>query len=153
MEFSIIAHNFDKAERHMYESGERARDFGMVFEEVAADIFRIEEAIFKSSGRRGGGSWKGDKLDTLQRKGFPKKILVDSGSLKSSVTEPGANYQILHVNKLGIEFGTSRPYAAVHQFGHPYNNRPKRPFIRFLPTDISRWSRWMIERVMLPFNT
>lgn len=117
---------------------------------ISADMFKIEEAVFSSQGRRGGGAWKKLKDDTIKRKGSTN-ILEDTGALRASLTRPGAPHQVLEVNRLGIVFGTTREFAAVHQHGSTYNNRPARPFIKLMPSDFSRWNRWLLEHLMIPF--
>lgn len=152
MEFLIIQNgSIEKFINKANMSAERALATVGVFLKVAEDIFRIEESIFHSEGRRGGGSWKRLKEDTIKRKGSVE-ILRSSDSLYRSVTEPGAEYQILEVDNTGIIFGTDRPWAGVQQFGSTYKNRPARPFIKFTPYDTNRWNTWIIEHLMEPFN-
>lgn len=115
---------------------------------IEEDIFRIEETIFNSGGRRGGGSWAPLKPSTVKRKGNAL-ILRDSDSLFESVTVPGAEFQILDVSSTHIIFGTDRPWAVVHQEGNAHNRA--RPFIRFLPNDVSRWTTMIARHLMEPF--
>lgn len=117
---------------------------------IAEDMFKIEAKVFSSKGRRGGGSWKKLKDDTVKRKGSDT-ILKQSGILQDSLTIPNSQYQILEVHKTGIIFGTSRPFAAVHQYGSTYNNRPARPFIKFMPYDLNRWNKMLLEYLVEPF--
>ena len=139
-------------------SGEKALNFLPVMEIIAVDMLKIEEIIFQSQGRRGGGRWKRLSEDTLKRKGGDQRILFTSGhegygsgtdALFRSVTKPGAPDQILKVFKSTIHFGTKRKYAARQQFGG--GGIPARPFIRFLPSDVARWDRWFLEHVLRPF--
>ena len=139
-------------------SGAAATNFQPVMEAIAVDMLRIEEQIFFSQGRRGGGRWKGLAPDTLRQKDGDTRILFTSGhtnygsgddALYRSVTKPGAPDQILKVFKSTIHFGTKRPYAARQQFGG--KGIPARPFIKFLPSDVNRWEGWMGEHVMKPF--
>lgn len=128
-----------------------AEDFAVPLAKIQSDIFRIERTIFKSGGRRGGGSWKKLEDSTIKRKGSIA-ILRDTDALYHSLTEPGAQFQILDITPHTLVFGTERPYAIVHQEGSVAAGVPKRPFIRFLPTDVDRWSRILLNHVVKAFR-
>lgn len=153
MEFVIldvnesVARMVDKFEM----AAEQAKNTAPVMAEISADLFRIEKAIFSSGGRRGGGSWKRLKEDTIKRKGS-EQILRSTDALYRSVTEPGAQFQILEVTNTQVIFGTERPWAEVHQFGSANKSRPARPFIKFMPSDITRWDRMLLAHLMEPFS-
>ena len=139
------------------------RDMKPVFERVSLDMLRIENLVFRSQGRRGGGSWKRLTPGTLRQKGmyqifYTKYALptynkpgFGNDTLVNSLTKLGARYQIRHVDKEGLYFGTSRPFAKLHQEGSL--NLPARPFIRFLPEDWARWAEWVGEWTVRPFET
>jgi phage gpG-like protein len=138
-----------------------------VMDMIVADMLRIEKIIFRAQGRRGGGSWKALAPDTLRKKGIggynilrtdlarPGYSKIDghisSDTLYRSMTEFGAPYQILAVTRNNIMFGTTRPYAGAHQHGSWIRFIPARPFMRFLPTDQTRWMRLINEHLMKPF--
>jgi phage gpG-like protein len=137
-----------------------ARTTRPVMDKIAADMFRVEKAVFSSSGRRGGGSWAKLKDTTVKRKGT-STILRTSGAnpgyssigddaLYNSLTEPGSRYNVLRIGRDSVEFGTDRPDAGVHQYGSRKRNIPKRPFLRFLPSDTNRWTNWITEHLMKP---
>lgn len=119
--------------------------------EIVVDMYRVEKAIFSSQGRRGGGSWKQLKPEVAKRKGSTK-ILRDTDALYDSLTRADAPYQILDVGISSITFGTDRPAAGVHQSGSPKAGIPARPFIKFLPTDVSKWTTILTKHLMRPFN-
>lgn len=120
---------------------------------IVEDLFKIEAAIFSSGGRRGGGSWAKLKPDTIKRKGSSEILKgTHDESLFRSLTEPGAEFQILDVNRTRIEFGTNRPFAYVHQHGSSRRNIPRRPFIRFAPYDYNRWNQILAAHLMVPFH-
>lgn len=135
-----------------------------VMSRVAEDMMRIEEIIFNSEGRRGGGSWKRLKPDTVRKKGnsqilrgtsnpvYEGSNAVGANALLKSLTEPGAQFQILHVTDEVLEFGTDRPYAEVQAEGGG-QNVPARPFMNFLDSDVEKWSDWFYDHVMTPFIT
>jgi hypothetical protein len=119
--------------------------------EIAGEMMLAEGVMFRSQGRRFGGSWKHLKPDTVRQKGNTR-ILFSKGSnptygslgnqntLYRSLTYPNAPYQILHVLGYDMEFGTERPYAHVHQHGGG-NYVPARPFLRFGIGDRRKWNR------------
>lgn len=98
--------------------------------EVAELIFKIEERIFDSEGRRGGGSWKQDSPDWLARKirmGLDPRINHATLALRKSMTVPDADHQILEVGPHHLRIGSDLPYAAVSQ--------RNRPFVKFTTRD------------------
>lgn len=149
MEFLILEFGAKELEDQLLMAGEAAVQTLPVMEEIQTDMFRVEEAIFSSGGRRGGGSWAQLKPDTIKKKNS-SKILVDTGALKDSVTQPGAQFQILEITNLGIMFGTDRPWAVVQQTGS--SRVPARPFIRFLPNDVNRWTGMIARHIMKNFK-
>lgn len=155
MGFTILMTDHGSAEqlaKKLELSGLHALDNRTPLAEISANIFEIEGQIFASGGRRGGGSWAQLKPETIKRKGSTE-ILVDYSYLKDSVTIPGAPFQILEIGNESLVFGTDRPYAFVHQHGSVKAHVPARPFIRFLPTDISRWTRIIAAHLLSPFLT
>jgi len=131
-----------------------------VMDKILADMYRIEGEIFKSQGRRGGGSWKGLSDITIKRKGMTDKLITigmaegynASGQdlLRKSVTDPTAEYSVGHATKTTISFGTSRPYGFVHQFGSTKRRVPPRPFIKFTGRDIDRWRQMIYDHLLRP---
>jgi phage gpG-like protein len=120
-----------------------------VFLRIQADILETEEKMFSSQGRRGGGMWKPLADSTVARKGH-STILVETGALKHSLTIPGAPHQILRVDNEGIIFGTTRPWAFVHQYGS--RRVPQREFLRFSAVDNIRWQDMLMRHLMRPFS-
>ena len=131
-------------------SGQRATHLKPVLDLVADDMMRIEGEVFMSQGRRGGGSWKQLAPSTARQKGNTT-ILYDTGDLFRSLTRKKAKYQILEYDEAGVELGTRRPWAYVHQFGDRRGHVPKREFIRVTDYDTARWSQWLMEYLMEPF--
>lgn len=163
LEFHILdpTDSVDKVVAKLEDSAELAINTLFPMEEIVTDMFRVEETIFSSGGRRGGGSWKKLKDDTVKRKGSVD-ILRGTGNSKygdgpgdklfESLTVRGAEFQILDVSRTGIIFGTERPFAAVHQQGSSSRNIPRRPFIKFTPFDIGRWNKILLNHIVKPFK-
>ena len=72
------------------------------------------------AGRHGPNStWAGLEASTIRKKGHAK-LMVDSGSLRASLTGSGGvrrGGRTRKVGRLAIEFGTSVPYAQYHTEG------------------------------------
>lgn len=149
----------EKEARKLTHMAQLALETLPVTEEISLDMFRIEREIFASGGRRGGGSWAQLKADTVRKKGTTE-ILRTSGAnegysvlgpdaLYTSVTEPGAEYQVLEVGNTEIAFGTSHPFGAEHQYGNA--RVPARPFVNFTYRDTTRWADMLYAHLMKAF--
>jgi phage gpG-like protein len=151
-----------KVARKLKTSGKLAENTKPIMEEIADDMLRIEAIVFSSGGRRGGGSWARLKPDTVRKKGDTEILRTENANpgysdiggnaLFKSLTERDAPFQILDVTAVSVELGTDRPWAFVHEYGSAKKKIPARPFIRFLPTDIAKWSRWIGSYVTEPFR-
>jgi hypothetical protein len=119
--------------------------------EIAGEMMLAEGVMFRSQGRRFGGSWRHLKEDTIRKKGNarilfttgskPKYDYIDNNALYRSLTYPNAPYQILNIRGYDLEFGTNRPYSWVHQYGSAADrNIPARPFLRFGKGDVDKWN-------------
>lgn len=140
---------------------ENARHTEWVMKLIYYDMMRAEEALFDSQGRRGGGSWKRLKPLTIKKKGS-NRILetadakenyssIGNDALKKSLTRENAPFQVKLVDNTTILFGTSRPWASVHQTGSR-RGVPPRPFLRFTKNDLNRWSRMMQAHLVKGFE-
>jgi len=130
--------------KHMEESGLSTINMKEVYYRIILDMMRLEEEIWKSGGRRGGGSWAKLAEATVRKKGHDT-ILIETDKLFNSVTKLDAPYQILQVEPNDFTFGTYRPGATTHEYGRGYV--PARPFMRFTPYDHSRWASWMLDHI------
>lgn len=154
MEFNITSEGTAEHVALLLRSGaRRGRDTHAVMDKIVADMMRVERAVFDSQGRRGGGSWARLKPDTVKKKGTTE-ILRTRGakagyskfpadSLFRSLTELGAEYQILDVGNDRILFGTDHPYAEVIA--------GQRPFMNYTNYDAERWKLMIAEHLMAPF--
>lgn len=151
MSFSIIQ-EFGSAEHvahNLEQSGRRVNELLPIMEEIGADMIEATAKFWQSGGRRGGGSWKKLKPDTIKRKGNAQ-ILVETGRLKASLTEPGAPYQILNASAYTVEFGTEEETGAWHH--HGAGNLPVRRILQFTQFDTRRWNKKIADFLMKPFN-
>lgn len=148
--FRITSFGFEQHEQKIRLGKLRMADVRPALVKISRDMMKVEEAMFRSQGRRGGGSWARDKKETMKRKHDPR-ILIESGRLMRSVTRPRARYQVLRFGRTKMEFYTTRPGAAAHQFGDPDRGIPARPFMKFTSTDRDRWGRILANHVLEAF--
>lgn len=131
----------EQVARRLELGAQRANELFPVLAKIAENMFAIEEAVFHSGGRRGGGSWKPLKESTVRRKGGDHRILIRTGELKASLTEPGHRNNILEITNNALLFGTSDELAVYHTEGA--GGLPRRPVIKFAPYDYKRWNNWI----------
>ena len=142
-----VAESLEKA-------GYRATHLYPVLRLIAKDMMRVEGELFVSQGRRGGGSWKRLRPSTVRQKGNTT-ILYDTGDLFRSLTRFRAQFQVLNFDtQNGVELGTDRPWAYVHQYGDDRTPQhvPKREFLRVRDRDVEKWSAWLMEYLMAAFE-
>ena len=112
--------------------------------DIIDDMAEVEETVFNSQGRRGGGMWKRPSKRWQQRKARAKgdtRTLHASKRLRKSLTYRGSPDMIKDVNAAAgsIRFGTRVPYAHRHDKGT--GGMPKRPIFRFTKFDKKRWAK------------
>jgi phage gpG-like protein len=109
-----------------------------VLEDIVFDLMEAVDAVFRSEGRRGGGSWRADTLKWQSEKywgNHDPRIKQATGDLRHSLTRLGHPQQLLRVTNSTIQYGTKLPYGRVHQKGYPPGNIPARPFLKFTKGD------------------
>lgn len=127
-------------------NGAAANEMLPVMARIAQNMYEIEAILFRSGGRRGGGSWKRLKPDTIRRKGGDTRILIRTGEMRDSLSEPGHSQNILSLTNNSVLFGTENIFATYHTFGA--GGLPRRPVMKFAPYDHVRWNRWIAEFLM-----
>lgn len=100
----------------------------------------MEQEWFASNGQ---GTWPPLADSTVARKGH-STILVDTGDLKASITDPGRAMQIHGVE---AEYGTDVEYAIYHQDGGYVAGRP--PQRQVIPDPLPVDTRRELERLMV----
>ena len=121
-----IARNFEVGGRYKAAGDWRGGSRKWVPNSVVT-IFKNKKGIFKK--KSGLLTKKGEKLLA------GKKVLIDSEALLNSV-----NWS---ANRTGVEVGTNRVYAAIHQFGGKAGRGrkvtiPARPYLVVQPEDINQ---------------
>lgn len=154
MQVRITSHGLERIERNLIASAGRARYIQPALEAVAEDMIEVTKVQFQSQGRRGGGSWQRLKPSTVERKlfyGYDPRILYGTHRLIESLTERGDVEMILEIDHNSVRFGSSVPYADVHQHGGG-RNIPARPFIHFLESDYRNWRRIITAYIADPLK-
>lgn len=168
MAFKIISdgdHSAMVVGNRLVKSGRSIHTMKGVMDMIVLDMMVFNEANIRSEGRRGGGSYERLKPSTILRKG-DSTILYTTGALKGytrlgndtlvkSVTQPNAPYQINNTTNTTIEFGTSRPYARLHQFGaeRDRGDLPARPFLAFRQKDADNWKAMIAAHLLEALRT
>lgn len=98
-----------------------------------AIIAQIHTFYFETESGPDGAPWPPLSPNTRKRIGIegPDKILVDTGDLRTSLTEPGeADNAIRWIDQNSEEtfllFGTMLPYSSAHDEEDPFTGRPAR---------------------------
>lgn len=130
MEFFIRAMGAKQVTTKFERAGAAVMDLRLAFTRIALLMMEIEGRVFDSQGRRGGGSWAQDSEEWLTQKmtmGLDPRINHATLALRDSLTEPGADGQVLRIGTTSMEFGSDLPYAQVTQ--------RNRPVIKYTPAD------------------
>jgi len=127
---------------------------------ILADMRLVEKEVFGEQGARGGNKrWRRLKPGTVERKGSveilrtynakPRYSSIGQDALYRSLVVGNAKYRVARATNFSAEFGTTRPYAIVHQTGSRSRNIPARPFLQFTSQDEERWvttiEAWLIH--------
>ena len=109
------------------------------FEKVKADFYRTNKQVIFS--QYGGNNPYADLADSTKKRKAPKPypILVQSGRLQDSLTNPNHPESIAKILPRSLTLGSNVPYARIHQKGSP--TMPKRPPIRIGNERLGRWIR------------
>lgn len=112
--------------RELILNGDRGRDLSSALESVLG-LWRDEvRTNFQSQGAHASGGWKPLAPSTKARKRASKdatvrknwdSILFATEDLYNSLTRAGAKYAIADISDGELTYGTSRPFAGVHQNG------------------------------------
>jgi hypothetical protein len=139
----------------------KPRQIHKAYRQIGFLMHEAEVQLFKSRGRRGGGSWAQLADSTVERKGN-SRILFTTGSrpgygsgkdaLYRSLTGFRRKYSVFSYQGYDLEFGTTRPWAEKHMTGRTKSKMPARPFIKFTPYDIGKWKVVMVQHLIEPFK-
>ena len=119
------------------------RDMRPAWKSVADLLRKNEFAVFNKQGavgdaapESGVGTWtEWAPLNEVYKKrkvaqGYSSKIMIRTGALQASLIFPNRPGSVFGPHPLWMEYGTTIPYAAVHQKPSPTNKLPKREPLR-----------------------
>jgi phage gpG-like protein len=84
---------------------------------MGEDFRQMVAGQFASAGAAGGTPWAALAPSTLKRKSGGGGILVASGALLDSLTDPGSPDHVGAIDNLSLAIGTDLPYASFQQTG------------------------------------
>lgn len=143
-------------------------DFRVPFGLISRDFYKSEQAIFQLKGPGQYPGFKGPKEENgktqyqntkLKKYGFDYPLLVATGALAASITQPNARYSINSITSLSLAIGTSIPYGIYHQSDAPRSKVPLRKFVfigpeapRFATSEqqgrLERWLNYVNDYVL-----
>jgi hypothetical protein len=116
MEFFFKAMNTRRIQTRFDRMGAAALNPRPAFKAMLYVLFEIEEALFDSEGRRGGGSWRPVTDSCLN---LDPRVNHASLTMRHAVTKMGAKGQVRRYTENGLIFGLNLPYAATTQKNRP----------------------------------
>ncbi len=128
------------------------RNLQPVWEDIYDDFRSRETAVFEAQGSvQGHEAWtalNANYLKWKQAHGFDSRILIKTGAMMRSLTTKGAPGSVFNSRPLGVEMGTSVPYAIYHQSDRPRKKNkdekdrlPRRTMIRVTDAQRRHWVR------------
>jgi phage gpG-like protein len=148
MQYFIEAMGIRQVQTKFSRVGLASQDAAPAFRSIAALLFAIEEQIFNSQGRRGGGSWRNLTAEWMLykiRNRLDPRIGHATHALRESVTELNAPGQILLIGRKSLVFGSDLPYAATQQ--------RNRPFIKYTLNDKARMRNILRDYLVAAWRT
>ena len=109
--------NSEAAENSLKVLQAQLSDLSPAMELIAEDLCEMEAEQFSSAGASGGTPWAALASSTVKRKDGAGGILVSSGALLDSLTDPESPNHVEAIDKLSLDFGSSLPYAGFQQTG------------------------------------
>lgn len=148
-EFTFEVAGEEQVARRFTRYGENIRDMRPAFNKIKDRFFEGEQQQFQTEGGWGSGGWRPLSTEEPPRGGYAgwkarrypgRPIMVVSGKLKRSLTQPGAEGSIALVFPTSLTLGTRIPYAIYHQSTRPRtSNLPRRPLIELPSAERVEW--------------
>lgn len=133
----IVTHGTEQWKQYLRSAAAKAAKPAPFLKHVIIpDMERVEEAMFQSQGRRGGGSWKflaDETIRTKAQKRQDPRINIATFAMIQSLVDPEDENAIRKVYAGRLTFGSTAP--GIEQ------SQRFRPVIRFTKYDRARWAR------------
>lgn len=124
--FSINTVGEEKAAKTIHDTGKRANNARPAGSKIRTAYREAEAEVFRRNG--GAVAWKALEKSTIaakKRRGQDNGILRATGALYKSLTAARAAYQVDVRDAHEMRFGSTLPYAYIHEEGK--GGRPRRP--------------------------
>lgn len=156
MRVTIRQQGVKRVETRFNRMGAAAADARPALSRVADYIFRMEAALFRSQGRRGGGSWRQVTEEWMDRKmknpqTADARILHGSGLLRRAASVRGAAHQTLEIDRDRLNYGVNLPYARAHLEGR--GHMPRRPWIKVTKRDRQAMAKMVQDHLMASWRS
>lgn len=129
-------------------------DLTPAWQEIAADFYKTEGELFQSA--TGWAPLKETYLEWKRRKGLSSRIMVATGALEASLTNPSAPGAMCVMSPMALTLGTlvrtkngKFNLGLIHQLGTRYSTKrgtrysTKREVIRLTDAQKLRWNRYI----------
>lgn len=131
---------------------------------IAEDYRQRVSEQFASAGASGGTPWAPLEPSTLKRKHGAGGILVSTGALQDSLTDPESPDHVESIDNLSLTFGSDLPYAGFQQAGagwgfgetapppapHHGPGVPMRPLLLLTDDGITQWVGFVAQQIQSP---
>jgi len=142
---AVVQFGFKEVTRNFEQMGRDAKSIHRALDLVVDAITEVEEAMFNSQGRRGGGSWRRVTQAWQRRKlrhGWDPRTGHARHLLRKSVTYRGDPNMVVRIDPVQgtIIFGSRLPYASVQQRNRPYLRftiHDRRKFAKIIINDLT----------------
>lgn len=145
--FLTVSPNTEQASAALLDLVERLGDITIPLNDIAEYLHLSTDDRFRRKVSPDGSPWAPLAPSTLARKKRNKdKILRESGMLQDTLRH--------HVSNNELDFGTDRPYGAIHQFGGPIHHAARSQQVyfkagkegvgnRFVKKSASNFAQWV----------
>jgi hypothetical protein len=149
VKFAAVQFGFTEAAKSIRTLRDATVDLSEPLDLIVDEITEIEERIFNSEGRRGGGMWRRDSPSWQRRKaamGGDPRVGHFRRNLRRSVTYRGDPNMVLRIDgRRGLlVFGSRLPYSLTMQ--------KHRRFIKFVAGDRKRFAAIISKHVVREFK-
>lgn len=153
--------NSDAAENSLNLLQAQLADLSPSMRMIAEDLCEMEAEQFASSGAGGGTPWAALAPSTLKRKHGAGGMLVASGALLASLTDPQSPDHVEVIDQSSLEFGSGLPYAGFQQTGAGWgwgeaslppaprrgHGVPMRPLLVLTADRVNNWVGFVMQQV------
>lgn len=134
MRLIFDVHGEKQINRRLVRFESQATDATPAFLAIYAFMLRVEKMQFSTQGSQSGHAWADLAASTVvakQREGLRPEILRATDALMNSLTREGDPNQLKIITPSSLAFGSTLPYAPMHQKPGPAATYPQRRPVDF----------------------